>query len=45
MFPKGVMLWSCVTANGADFWHFIDGTVNAETYKQMHTREKLIVYH
>lgn len=34
-FPKGIMVWGCMSAGGMGSLKFIDGTVNADKYQQI----------
>lgn len=37
-FPKGIMVWGCMSAKGLGTLKFIEGTVNAEKYQEiLHT--------
>jgi hypothetical protein len=36
-FPKGVMIWGCMSAKGLGNFEFIDGIVNAEKYQKILT--------
>lgn len=37
-FPKGVMIWGCMSSKGVGKYEFIDGTVNAEKYQDILSR-------
>lgn len=34
-FPKGLMIWGCMTASGLRGFEFIEGTVKAAKYQQI----------
>jgi hypothetical protein len=40
-FPKGVMIWGCMSAKGLGNFEFIDGIVNAEKYQKILTNSLL----
>jgi hypothetical protein len=40
-FPKGVMIWGCMSAKGLGNFEFIDGIVNADKYQKILTNSLL----
>lgn len=40
-FPKGIMVWGCMSARGLGVLHFIEGTVNAPKYQEILTHSLL----